>query len=133
MFEQYAVLDPVVHTFKKIPDWNWKIKPPTTKEEISLSRYLMGGSFVMVDGQNVPVPHTSIEIAVFEISLLFGGTNIPKGENDPTPVLADNATQAEVSGFVGALPPAVTLEIWGALGKAVPGWGPKTQEKAAKN
>ena len=126
MFEEYAILDPVSHDFEKKPEWNWKIKPVTTQDEIALSRYLMGGTFVVVDGQKIPVPHTSIEIAVFEISTLFGGSNIPKGKKDPTPVLADDASREEVAAFVGAWPPTVTQEVWAALGKAVPGWGPKT-------
>jgi len=134
MFEKYAILDAVVHTFEKLPEFNWKIRPPTTKDEIALARYLMGGTFVVVDEQKVPVPHANIEIALFEVSTLFGGTNIPKGENDPTPVLADNASVAEITAFLESLPAPVVMEIWTALGKAVPGWGPKTPAgEAPKN
>jgi hypothetical protein len=124
-WEKYAILEPVVHRFEKMPDLYWKIRPPTTKDEIQLSRFLMGGSYIMSGSEKVNVPHTAAEVAVFEISLLFAGTNIPLSDTDPAPVLNVGASPEDVQGYLGTIPSAVLVEIWQALGKAVPGWGPK--------
>ncbi len=98
---------------------------------MALSRFLMAGTYVMVEGEKVQVPHTTIEIAFFELALLFGGTNIPKSRKDKSPVLPDDAPEGQVREYLKTLPTAVVIELWNALGKACPGWGPKVDEGEA--
>lgn len=131
-WDKYAILEPVVHRFEKMPELYWKIRPPTTRDEIQLSRFLMGGAFIMQGTEKVNVPHTAAEVAVFQISLLFAGTNIPLSDTDPAPVLNVGASPEMVQEYLGTLPSTVLVEIWQALGTAVPGWGPKMSEDAKK-
>ena len=128
-FEEYAILDPIEHEFEKEPGKTWTIKPPTSKEEITLSRFYAEGRITFIDGQRFTYPWSNIEIAIRQLAMLFGGTNIPISEKNKNPVLKQDADIAEVEAYLGTLSTPVIKELWAALGKAVPGWGPAGTSK----
>jgi hypothetical protein len=133
MFEKYAVIDPIVHKFEKEPDWTWTIKPPTGKEEVALARFLATGRVVFEGDKRIVYPWSPLEIAYREIALLFGGTTVPKSAEDSAPVLTEKSSVSEIERFLQSIPVDAVMEIWKAIGDAVPFWGPaKPQENGPK-
>ncbi len=139
-FGSYAIIDVVEHHFEKEPDWVWKIKPPTSGDELAMSKFLVQNR-VEIDpsGTRREYPPTYTEIAYREVALLFGGTNIPKGgkkgksvEEGGDPVLSSGAKVEQIEGVLRRMPHAMVMEIWGAIADAVPGWGPQ-RPKALKS
>jgi len=138
-FGKYAIVTGVKHEFKMEPDWWWMIKPPTSEDELQVSKLLATDrSRVEFDGTQVRQMPTTLEIAIREIAVTYGGTNIPTSETDPAPVLKKDAAWVEVEELLKKMPRALVLELWDAVGEAVPGWGPakpkaKKEESEAKN
>lgn len=117
-FGQYAIIDGVTHNFEKEPSWWWKIKPVTAEMELSMSKFM-----------NSSERRAPIEIAFREIALTFGGTNIPADPAKPVEeggeaVLKVGMVTEEIEGVIGLMPPDMLMEIWGAVGKSYPYWGP---------
>ena len=124
-FGKYAVVTDVRHEFKLEPGWWWMIKPPTAQDEMEVSKLLATDrSRMEFDGTQIRQMPTTLEIAIREIAVTFGGTNIPASETDSTPVLKKDASWAEVEELLKQMPRALVLELWDAVGEAVPGWGP---------
>ena len=124
-FGNYAILTDVKHAFEKEPTWYWMIKPPTAQAELEVAKILATDkSRVDLDGTRVSQMPTTLEIAIREIAVTFGGTNIPTSESDETPILRKDASVAEVESILKQMPRAMILELWNAVGEAVPGWGP---------
>ncbi len=132
-FGNYAIVDKVEHHFEKEPDWVWKIKPPTSGDELAMSKFLVQNR-VEVDPSGVrhEFPPTYTEIAYREIALCFGGTNIPKGgkngkpvEEGGDPILSDGARIEQIEAILRKMPHPMVMEIWGAIADSVPGWGPQ--------
>jgi hypothetical protein len=124
-FGKYAILTDVKHVFEKEPEWYWMIKPPTAQDELEVAKILATDkSRIDLDGTRVSLMPTTLEIAMREIAVTFGGTNIPTSENDPAPVLRKGAALAEIESILKEMPRAMILELWNAVGDAVPGWGP---------
>lgn len=123
-FGKYAIIDAVEYHFEKEPDWVWKIKPPTSGDELAMSKFLVQNR-VEVDatGTRREFPPTYTEIAYREIALCFGGTNIPKANGDP--ILKADARIEQVEAVLRKMPHAMVMEIWGAIADHVPGWGPQ--------
>jgi hypothetical protein len=138
-FGNYAIVSEIKHEFTKEPDWWWIIKPPTGRDELEVSKLLSTDRTRMdEEGNRVSVMPTTLEIAIREISVTFGGTNIPTSESDPTPMLKKDASLAEVEQAVKEMPREMIFELWNAVGDAVPGWGPakpkaRKTDGAAKN
>jgi hypothetical protein len=139
-FGKYAIVSDVKHALEQEPDWFWIIRPPTAKDEMEVSKILSTDrTKVEADGTRVTRLTTTLEVAICEIAVTFGGTNIPTSETDPTPILKTNASLAEVEAALKDMPRALILELWNAVGDAVPGWGPvkpksaKIEETEAKN
>jgi hypothetical protein len=139
-FGKYAIVSDVKHVFEQEPEWFWTIRPPTSKDEMEVSKVLSTDrTRVEGDGTRVTRLTTTLEVAVCEIAVTFGGTNIPTSETDANPILKAGASRAEVEAILMDMPRAMVLEIWNAVGDAVPGWGPvkqkavKLEETAAKN
>jgi hypothetical protein len=131
MFEKYAIVSPVTHTFEKDPDYWWKIRPALLADEIELARFLQEGRVVIDEkGEKITFPWSIVESAVFQLSTLFAGTNLvdEKGKE----LLPENAKREKVADVLKTFPTAVVLELWSALGEAVPGWG-NASNRSSKN
>jgi hypothetical protein len=129
-FGKYAIVDEVVHHFEKEPDWTWTIKPVTSGMELEMSKFLAHRRMVLDrSGERVDMPPTSMEIAFREIAMTFGGTTIPKDPDKPVadggePIIKDNASVGDVEQILRRMPPPMMREIWSAVGKSYPFWGP---------
>ncbi len=139
-FGKYAIIDVVEHHFEQEPDWVWKIKPPTSGDELAMSKFLVQNR-VEVDsgGTRREFPPTYTEIAYREIALCYAGTTIPKGGKNGKPVseggdpiLPESAKVEQVEALLRKMPHEMVMEIWGAIADAVPGWGPQ-RPKASKS
>jgi hypothetical protein len=139
-FGSYAIIDDVEHHFEKEVDWTWKITPPTSGDELAMSKFLVQ-TRVEVDssGTRREFPPTYTEIAYREIALCFGGTTIPKGgkkgksvAEGGDPILPDNAKIDLIEATLRKMPHEMVMEIWGAIAEAVPGWGPQRPKGMAK-
>jgi hypothetical protein len=131
-FGKYAIIDPVKHVFEKEPDWYWLIKPPTAKDELAVQRILAQDRFKNeLDGSRTQMFVTTLEVALREIAVTFGGTNIPTSETDPAPILKEGAAWNEVEEVLKEMPRPMLLELWKAVGDAVPGFGPAKSPKLA--
>jgi hypothetical protein len=128
-FGQYAIIDEVTHHFEKEPAWWWKIKAPTSGNELAISKFLVQGRAEMgLDGVRREYPPTNAEVMHREIALLFAGSNLPMSEKPVEeggePVLKPGASPEQVEAVLRQMPHAMVLEIWDAVGAAVVGWGP---------
>jgi hypothetical protein len=127
-FGKYTIVDNLTHAFKKESEWTWTIKPPTSGDELEMSRFIYQNR-VTTDGAGVTrqAPPTSIEIAYREIALTFGGTTIPG--SDKQPILKPDASVLEVEACLRQMPHDLVMEIWGAVGDATLVWGPAKNKK----
>jgi hypothetical protein len=133
-FGKYAILDKVKHVFEKEPQWWWMIKPPTAKDELAVARVLSTDrSRIELDGTRTTMLPMTLEVAMREVAVTFGGTNIPTSETDPTPVLKEGVSYEKVEKILEEMPREMLLELWIAVGDAIPGWGPKKQKPAPED
>ena len=139
-FGQYAILTDVKHVFEKEPNWIWMIKPPTARAELEVAKILATDKTRLdLDGTRVSQMPTTLEIAIREIAVTFGGTNIPTSESDEAPILRRDSSLAEIESILKEMPRLMILELWKAVGDACPGWGPakpkakSIEEAEAKN
>jgi hypothetical protein len=133
-FGNYAILDDVKHVFEKEPGWWWMIRPPSTRDELQVTRLLATDQTRReADGTVSNLQVTTLDVAIREIAVTFGGTNIPMSETDPTPILKKGALLGEIEDALKEMPRAMILELWTAVGKAVPGWGPVQPAGETKN
>jgi hypothetical protein len=124
-FGSYAIIDPVKHVFEKEPQWYWMIKAPTAADELAVARVLSTDrSRIELDGTRTTMLPMTLEVAMREVAVTFKGTNIPTSETDPTPVLKEGARWEEVEDVLKEMPREMLVELWIAVGGAVPGWGP---------
>ena len=132
-FGSYAILDNVKYVFKKEINWYWMIKPPTAADELAVIKLLTTDrTRIEFDGTRVSTLPNSLEIAVREIAVTFAGTNIPTSETDPTPILSEKSTWDKVEAVVQQMPREMVMELWQAVGEAVPGWGPAKASKSTE-
>ncbi len=131
-FGEYAILGDVEHTFEKEPELNWVIKPVTMGAELAMAQFVARDRFaVFPDGARVARPVTTQEISLREIALTFRSTNMK--DEAGKPALQGDASIEEVEAFLITMPPAMVLEIWRAVGKACPPWGPASEGKSKKS
>lgn len=131
-FREYAIADSVTHNLSRKPEWWWKFHPPTTGDEIRLTKYLETDRF---DENGVAQPVTSIEIALREIALTFDGTNIPVDVEKPVeeggePILMPGSTVEMIEFVLSEMPNDLVIELWSAMKKAAPYWGPAVKKAA---
>ncbi|HMN11157.1 MAG TPA: hypothetical protein PKD55_02385 [Bellilinea sp.] len=112
-FGLYAVIDNATHHFEKMPEWTWTFKPTSSADELALEKFIRAQD------------RAWLEIAWRELALAFGGTTIPTSETDPTPILHPDARMEEVEAKLKLMPLPMVVELWKALGKANPLWGPQ--------
>ena len=134
-FGKYAVVDPIEYHFEKMPEWIWKIKPPTSGDELKMQKFMAYNRYeVGADGVRREFPPTTMEVCHRELSLTFAGTNIPSDVEKPVeeggePVLKAAASLETIENTLRQMPPEMVMELWGALGEAVPGWGVRPKAK----
>jgi len=130
-FGSYAIFDEVVHSFEKEPNWFWKIKPPTSGDELSIAKFMTINRVELgPDGVRRELPPTYAEICHREIALLFAGTNIPLDaeksvEDGGEPVVKIGVTVEKIEAVLKQMPHPMVTEIWDAIADAVPTWGPQ--------
>ena len=121
---KYALFEPVEYKFKEEPELWWKIKPPTSGDELSMARFLNRGKYMVgPEGASREDAPTMVEIMYREVALTFVGTNIE--DDDGKPVLKKGASVTTIETVLKQLPHAMVLEIWEAIGENCPGWGGK--------
>jgi hypothetical protein len=126
-FGKYAILDNAEHAFVKEPELTWTIKPPTSGDELDLSKFIVQNRITTgIDGIRREAPPTSLEIAHREIALTFAGTTI-LGE-DGKPILEPNAGVNTIENVLKSMPHEMVIEIWHAVGDACVTWGPAKTE-----
>lgn len=129
-FGKYAIISNVSHTFEKEPTWYWNIKPPTSGDELNMSRFLVQARVeIGTDGVRREYPPTNTEVIHREIALTFYKTNIPKDESLPVeqggePLIPEGASVEAVEAVLLTMPHPLIMEIWGFIGDSVVGWGP---------
>jgi hypothetical protein len=129
-FGKYAIVDEITHKFKQEPDWWWKINPPTSGDELNMSKFFIQERVVREpDGTTREYPPTPLEIAYREIALTFGGTNIPLEGSKPEPILTVGLAVEDIEEVLKQMPHAMVMEVWDAIGEAVIGWGPAPKAK----
>ena len=138
-FGSYAIIDAVRHYFKDEPEYWWDINPPTTADELALTRYMnTGKATIRPDGgMETEGAPSWLDILLYEIALLFGGTNIPADPESPVedggePVISTKAKTETIQRKLGEFPMEMIAEIGDAMADAVPGWGPKNPLSRAK-
>lgn len=130
-FGNYAVIQPITYNFKKEPEWYWKFKPPTARDELKLQQFLFHRRTRVVDGVQEQLPATSMEVVFRQLALTFGGTNIPRYEHKDgewvmtdQPILQTDDSVEKIEAVLGEMPTELVWELWEALGEHVPNWGP---------
>lgn len=138
-FGSYAVFDNSRFSFEKEPDLWWEFKPITAGDELSITKFIQRGQeSTNTADEKVLIPHTNQAIAMREVALSFAATNIPKKEGSDDPVLKPGSSVEQVESVLKEMPHEMFLEIWKALGKAYPFWGPakakeeNTEDQEAK-
>jgi hypothetical protein len=129
-FGKYAIVAPVTHHFEKEENWWWKIEPPTSGDELNISKFLVQARVITgPDGVRREYPPTDTEIMHREIALTFGGTNIPATdkpvEEGGEPIIKSGDPVEIIEALLRQMPHEMVIEIWEALGEAVPNWGPQ--------
>lgn len=120
-FGKYAVIDNVRYSLKKEPDLWWEFKPPTAKEEVAINRFTQGDYIrTSINGIERKV-RSNAEIALEELALTFGDTNIM--DDDKRPILLPSDKMDKRREVIGTFPKELFYELWSALGEACPGWG----------
>jgi hypothetical protein len=133
-FSEYAIIDEITHHFEKRSQWWWKIKPPTSGDEIALSKFLNTPTFKWDGTQRVEVPLSTIEVAHREIALTYAGTNIPQDNAIPVeeggePLLKPFETVEMIEVALKEMPNTMIFELWKAVKQAAPTWGPADPKK----
>jgi hypothetical protein len=141
-FGKYAIIAPVAHNFENEPRWWWKTKPPTSGDELNMSKFLMQNRVLTgPDGVKREYPPTNTEIMHREIALTFGGTNIPATdkpvEEGGEAIIKVGDPVEIIEALLRQMPHGMVVEVWEALGEAIPDWGPQfpkaKKKKGAKS
>ena len=129
-FGKYAIFDEAKHVLEKEPQWWWKIKPPTSGDELAMGKFMVNHRIETgPDGVRREYPPTNTEISHREIALTFFGTNIPADPDKPVeeggdPILKVGDNTETIEAMLRKMPHEMVIEIWDAIAEAVPGWGP---------
>lgn len=130
-FGNYAIATNKKVNLEKEPSWWWLFKAPSVRDDIAMSKFMVSGREVInAAGERTIDPRSVYEIAVKELSLLFGGTNIPSSEDPDKPFITITMDDTEIESKIGQMPRELVWEIWTALNDVVPGWGKAPDPKA---
>jgi hypothetical protein len=129
-FGKYAIFDEVKHQFSQEESWWWKIKPPTSGDELAMGKFMVNHRIETgPDGVRREFPPTNTEICHREIALTFAGTNIPVDSEKPVEdggeaILKVGSSPEAIENILRQMPHTLVIEIWDAIAQSVPGWGP---------
>ncbi len=126
-FGKYAIFNEAKHAFKEEEAWWWKIKPPTSGDELAMGKFMVNHRYETgPDGVRREYPPTNTEICHREIALTFAGTNIPSDseksvEDGGDPIIKNGATVEAIEAILRQMPHPMVMEIWDAIAESVPG------------
>jgi hypothetical protein len=128
-FGKYAIVEVTTYNLKLEPQWYWKIKSPTAREDLKMQNFFSNPpQMTLPDGRIVNAMISNLDVTLFELGLLFAGTNIPKGD---TPVEEGGEPLCKVGDSIETivealkdLPTDMIVEIWTAIGECTTGYGP---------
>lgn len=124
-YGKYTNIIPTTYYLKKEPEWYWVINPPTVAGELAVAQLLATDKRAIGESKSIKTQApTTLELAIREISVTFGATNIPTSDTDLAPLIEPYSTMPEVERIVKTMPRSLLLELWRAVGQAIPGWGP---------
>lgn len=123
-FGKYAILSNAEYHLEQEPDWWWKFRPTTSIDDLEYARFL--DEFYKT---HEPRPDDWVVAAWRQLAISFAGTNIPSDKDmevvgQSVPILQVGATIDEVENVVKQMPLNLIAELWIALGKANPLYGP---------
>ena len=131
-FGKYAIIGNIRRNFRDEPDLWWEIKPPTTGDELMLTRYINTGKveYSLDGGVSNEGSPSWLDILFYEVALLFGGTNIPADADSPIseggkPFIESGSEMAVIEERLRLLPMEMFAEVADMIAECVPGWGPK--------
>lgn len=101
--------EPVTYHFKEAPDLWWKINPPLAENYLEREKFLRNSPEFM-------------DIMLFEVSELFGGSNL--SYKDGNPVFPEYMPPAMIAVKLGKSPFKFIYEIWLEIGRLYNDWGP---------
>jgi hypothetical protein len=125
----YSIIDSTKHILEKNPEYYWEILPATAQHEMAMQKFLLQNRTVITpDGVKRDYPPTVIEVALREISLVFGGTNIPADPEKPVedggePILKMGDPLEKIEKVLTQFPTNLIDELWFAITAANPEWG----------
>jgi hypothetical protein len=128
-FGKYAIVKNARYHLANEPDWWWEFKPITAGDEVAMTIFIQQGRVDKdAEGKTILVPHPYQSIAMREVALSFGNTNIPLNEKSDKPILTPSSSIDEIEAVLKQMPHELFKEIWEALGDAYPFWGPAKPE-----
>ena len=131
-FGSYAIIENVRFSFADESEYWWEIKPPTTGDELALTRFMNTGKAIYKPdgGMETEGSPSWLDVLVYEIALLFGGTNIPADADKPVsddgkPFISPKSSMSTIEAKLHTMPMDMLAEIADQIAKYIPGWGPK--------
>jgi hypothetical protein len=112
----------VVHTFPVGDgEYTWTIRAPSFGQELALAKRIQ-----------LRESRTSLDVAVDELWLTFGGCTIPAksspsqnpGAHDFIPALEIGAPRDQVEAVLSQLPWELVRPLWNRVKEVAPNWGP---------
>ena len=131
-FGKYAIVDNAKHTFKDMEDVYWEFRTSTSLDELAMAKFYAERSEDLEGEPDLGQvgPHW-IEVMWRELAMLFGGTNL--SDSKKKPILKDDAGIDAIESVLKQMPQRMIVELWIALGEAVPGWGPSLPKKESNS
>ena len=144
-FGAYGNVEFTVHYFEKMPEWAWKIRTASWKEEKEHDKLYSNYTVVVLpDGtRERRITRTDAEFAAEEIWLTFEATNIPtKADAEPIHIDSVNVNtkgllfplrvredKERFMDILGKLRTEMVMELWAAVRRANPQWLPNFPQK----
>jgi hypothetical protein len=138
-FGKYAVIEGIQYPLEREPSLWWGIRAPTAADELTMARYIAANRFEKNRFDDiVEIDMSNMEIAIQEIAILFDGTNIPWDPKEPVekggkPLVRREDGIDAIKTVISIMPADLVTELWIALRRASPSWGPSGPNQPAGN